>query len=48
MREDGRGTPGPKPAMAMLATGIAIAGLLAWLSWTVTRPDQPGRDAAER
>jgi hypothetical protein len=45
MSEHERGmVPERKPALAMLATGAAIGGLLAWLSRIVTRPDQAGRD----
>lgn len=29
--------------MAILVTASAITALLAWLGWTVTRPDEPGR-----
>jgi hypothetical protein len=36
---------GLKQSAPIVAVGLAIAGLLAWLGWAVTRPDEiePGR-----
>jgi hypothetical protein len=44
VRKSERWAPDRKPAIAMLAAATAIAGLLAWLGWIVTRPDERDRD----
>ena len=35
---------GLKQSAPIVAVGLAVAGLLAWLGWAVTRPDEIGRD----
>ena len=32
-----------KQSAPIAAVGLTIAGLLAWIGWTVTRPDEIGR-----
>ena len=33
----------PAPAWPIVAVGLTIVGLLAWLGWEATRPDVPTR-----
>ena len=43
-KNDDRPKSALKPAWPIVTVGLIIAGLLTWIGWVVTRPDEIGRD----